>query len=147
MKNVVIIGGGPAGLAAAYEFYKQKKTKDFSIIVLEASDQLGGISKTITFKNHKFDLGGHRFYTKYPEIDRFYSHFLGKDMLKRQRLSRIYYQKKFFDYPLSLPNALSNLGLFTSINIGWSWLYRQLFPYKQEDTFNTWVSNSISHKN
>jgi protoporphyrinogen oxidase len=145
-KKVLIIGAGPAGLAAAYEFLKQNKLSDFQVSVFEADSQVGGLAKTIEHKGFRFDLGGHRFYTKYPEIDKFYSSFLKKDMLERDRLSRIYYQKKFFDYPLNVKNALSNLGLGVSVEILISWLARQFKKYPEEKTFDTWVSNRFGDK-
>lgn len=141
MKKVLIIGAGPAGLAAAYEFLKLKKLDRFQIEIYEAEDQVGGLSKTLNYKGFRFDLGGHRFYTKFSEIESFYKNFLRKDMLKRSRLSRIYYRKKFYNYPLSASNALRNLGFTQSTKIVYSWLSRQLNRHKSERTFDEWVSN------
>lgn len=140
-KKVVIIGAGPAGLATAYEFVKQKKTQDFELIIFEMDNQVGGLAKTLEYKGYRFDIGGHRFYTKFKQIDDFYKKFLGKDMLKRTRLSRIYYNGKFYDYPLSAANALKNLGIRQSIKICISWLGRQIKKHKSEKTFDEWVSN------
>lgn len=140
-KKILIIGAGPAGLAVAYEIVKQKHSKDFDIKIFEMDKTVGGISKTLNLDGYRFDLGGHRFYTKFPEIEKFYKSFLGKDMLQRERLSRIYYQRKFFDYPLSAINALTNLGLASSTKILISWFKRQFHRYKTESTFEQWVSN------
>ena len=140
-KKVAIIGAGPAGLAAAYEFYKQKKLKDFNVEVFESDSQVGGISKTLLYKGYRFDLGGHRFYSKFNEINNFYKDFLGKNMLKRKRLSRIYYNNKFYNYPLSARNVFSNLGFSKSFIITISWLFRRLNQYENEKTYDKWVSN------
>lgn len=140
-KTVVIIGAGPAGLATAYEFVKQQKTNDFRIILFEKETSVGGISKTLDYKGYKFDIGGHRFYTKFPEINAFYQEYLGKDMLVRKRLSRIYYGNKFYSYPLSAGEALRNLGIMRTGKIILSWLKRQIIPFPEEKNFDQWVSN------
>lgn len=140
-KTVVIIGAGPAGLATAYEFVKQQKTSDFRIILFEKDASVGGISKTLDYKGYKFDIGGHRFYTKFPEINAFYQEYLGKDMLVRKRLSRIYYGNKFYSYPLSAGEALRNLGIMRTGKIILSWLKRQIIPFPEEKNFDQWVSN------
>ena len=145
MKRIIIIGAGPAGLAAAYELCRTKDSK-LSISLFETDDQVGGISKTLQYKGYRFDLGGHRFYTKIQEIDQFYKSFLGKNLLKRKRLSRIYYEKKFYDYPLTFMNALTNLGFLRSVEIVLSWFYRQLNRYKMEKTFDKWISNRFGDK-
>lgn len=145
-KKVVIVGAGPAGLGAAYEFIMKKKLADFEISIFEADSQVGGIAKTLSYKGYRFDLGGHRFYTKYPEIDKFYQSFLGKNMLTRKRLSRIYFDKKLFIYPLSASNALKNLGLTRSIEITLSWLFRQFHKHNKEEKFDEWVSNRFGDK-
>lgn len=139
-KVVAIIGAGPAGLAAGCEFVTQNQQKKFKIYIFEMSNKVGGIAKTLEYKGYKFDIGGHRFYTKFSEIKRFYQEFLGSDFLKRDRLSRIYYGKKFYSYPISAPEALANLGIKTTIKIVASWFKRQIFPYNEEN-FSTWVSN------
>ncbi len=145
-KKVIIIGAGPAGLATAYEFLKKRKLDEYDIHIFECSDQVGGISKTLDFQGYRFDLGGHRFYTKFPEIKKFYENFLEKDMLRRKRLSRIYYNQLFFDYPLSAGNALNNLGIIASIQIVFSWLSRQLHKHSEEKTFDQWVSNRFGDR-
>lgn len=144
--KVVIIGAGPAGLATAYELIRNDKQKRFEILILESDFQVGGLSKTIEYKGYRFDLGGHRFYTKFPEINTFYKTFLSKQMLIRKRLSRIYYRGKFYNYPLSAMNALKNLGLQESLNIFSSWAIRQFKKYPDEKTFNAWVANRFGDK-
>lgn len=145
-KKVAIIGAGPAGLAVAYEFITKNKLKEYEIEIYESDSQVGGISKTLKFKGYRFDLGGHRFYTKYKEIDKFYKNILGSEMLIRERLSRIFFEKKFYNYPLSASNVLNNLGLLRSIKLGLSWLFRSLNKYKDEKTFDKWVSNRFGDK-
>jgi protoporphyrinogen oxidase len=144
MKNnpVVIIGAGPAGLAAAYELTRQ----DIRPIVFEKSDQVGGIARTETYKGYHFDIGGHRFYTKIKTIDRLWREMLGKDFCKVSRLSRIYYQDRFFDYPLRVFNALSNMGILESVLITLSYFQAQFSPNREEKTFEQWVSNRFGRR-
>ena len=101
-KEIVIIGAGPAGLTAAYELEKLG-TKP---VVLEADNQVGGISRTVLVDGWRFDIGGHRFFTKVPRVEQFWHEILGQeDFLLRPRISRIYYKEKFYDYPLRAFNA------------------------------------------
>jgi protoporphyrinogen oxidase len=106
--QVVVIGAGPAGLTAAYELAKH----DISSTVLESDDMVGGISRTVERDGWRFDLGGHRFFTKVAPVEAFWHEILpDEDFLQRPRMSRIYYDGKFFDYPLKASNALKNLGI------------------------------------
>jgi protoporphyrinogen oxidase len=136
---VVIIGGGPAGLTAAYELVK----RDIQPIILEQSDKVGGISRTETYKGYRFDIGGHRFFTKVIEVQRFWHEILGDKFIKVPRLSRIYYDGKFYNYPLSLLNTLQNLGFTTSAMVLLSYLKAKLkariFPQPQPETFEEWA--------
>ena len=91
------------------------------------------------YKGYLFDIGGHRFFSKMQIINDIWDEILQEDMLVRRRLSRIYYNKKFFHYPLKPFNALFGLGFFTSIQVLSSYFYSQVFPQKQEDNFETWV--------
>ena len=136
-RRFVIIGGGPAGLTAAYELAKL----GFAPIVVEKLDIVGGLARTATYKGFHFDIGGHRFFTKAPEIDKLWRELLPNDFLRRPRLSRIYYKGKFFHYPLRPLNALAGLGLLQSLLVVLSYVRWQLFPYRQEDTFEQWVTN------
>lgn len=136
-KKVVVIGGGPAGLTASY----QLSNAGIESIVLEKDQTVGGISKTVNYKNYYFDIGGHRFFTKIDAVDDMWQEVLRDDFLQRKRLSRIYYDKKFFYYPLRPFNALLGLGLWNSFLILTSYLRAKLAPSKQEDTFEQWVSN------
>ncbi|NEO51403.1 MAG: NAD(P)-binding protein, partial [Moorea sp. SIO4A3] len=110
---VVITGAGPAGLTAAYDLVKQ----GIKPIVLEKSNKVGGIARTEVYKGYRFDIGGHRFYTKVEAAHQRWQEVLGQDFIKVPRMSRIYYQGKFYDYPLSIFNTLSNLGIINSLVI------------------------------
>jgi len=140
--KVVIFGAGPAGLTAAYEACKNR----FEPIVFEKDKDVGGISKTINYKNYLFDIGGHRFFTKYDEVKRIWNEILGGDFLTRPRLSRIYYNNKFFYYPLKPLNALTNLGLANSFLVVMSYFYSQLNPYRDVTNFEQWVSNKFGKR-
>src|SRR5215213_6718836 len=94
--KVVIIGAGPAGLSAAYELIKNGVPS----IILEADFVVGGISRTVEYKGYRFDIGGHRFFTKVSLINRIWHEVLGNDFITQDRISRIYYQRKFYNYPL-----------------------------------------------
>ena len=103
---IVIIGAGPAGLAAANEAVR----RDLRPIVLEKAEKVGGLARTETYKGYRFDVGGHRFFTKSREVDAMWHEILREDFLTRPRMSRIYYRNKFFNYPLKPLNALLGLG-------------------------------------
>src|SRR5437868_12022588 len=107
--SVVVIGAGPAGLTAAYQLMKAGHAR--AVTILEADDTVGGISRTVERDGWRFDIGGHRFFTKVPEVEAFWHTVLPEeDFLVRPRLSRIYYGGKFYDYPLRAWNAFANLG-------------------------------------
>ena len=140
--RMVVIGGGPAGLTAALEAAKQGVTP----LVLEKDDKVGGIARTDQYKGYHFDMGGHRFFTKNKEVQALWREIMGNEFLRRPRLSRIYYQKKFFHYPLKPFNALAGLGIVQSILIGFSYIKWQLFPFPQEETFEQWVTNRFGRR-
>lgn len=142
-KKVVIIGAGPAGLTAAYQLCKENVPS----VVLEKDDVVGGISRTVNYKGYLFDIGGHRFFTKVKAVDEMWREVLGeKKFLKRSRLSRIYYDKKFFFYPLKATNALLGLGIWNSFLLFGSYVKAQVFPVKPEKTFEDWVSNRFGKR-
>ena len=116
------------------------------VTVLEKDRLVGGIARTDVYKGYRFDIGGHRFFTKIGEVEKFWYDLCGQDFITRPRISRIFYQGKFFDYPLKAFNALSNLGLFTSLEVVLSYGLSKLFPYEKEDTFEEWVSNRFGKK-
>ena len=141
-KSVVIIGAGPAGLTAAVEASRL----GLPVTVLEKDRLVGGIARTEQYKGYAFDIGGHRFFTKLGEVEQFWREICGDDFLLRPRISRIFYEGKFYDYPLKPFQALANLGLFTSAQVALSYLAAQAFPYPREDTFEEWVSNRFGRR-
>jgi len=141
-KSVVIIGAGPAGLTAAYELSKS----GVPAVVLEADSTVGGIARTVNYKGYLFDIGGHRFFTKWEEVNQIWTEILGDKFLLRPRLSRIYYRKKFFSYPLEVKNALFGLGLIESVRIAASYLHSQLRPIPREENLEQWVSNRFGRR-
>ena len=140
---VVIIGAGPAGLTAAYELSAHNCK---SLVVEKDSKYVGGLAKTMRFKGFRFDIGGHRFFSKNREIENLWTEILGKEMLVKKRLSRIFYKKKFFDYPLKPLNALKNLGVWVSITVCLSYIWVRFFPIKNERSFEDWVTNRFGKK-
>ncbi len=141
-KKIVVIGGGPAGLTAAYSLCK----KGIESVVLEKDDVVGGLSRTVNYSGYLFDIGGHRFFTKVKAVEDIWREVLGDDLLKRKRLSRIYFDGKYFNYPLRPFNALTGLGLWNSVLILKSYLKRQLSPEIPEDNFEQWVSNRFGER-
>ncbi|MEO6809162.1 MAG: NAD(P)-binding protein, partial [Isosphaeraceae bacterium] len=136
--ETVIAGGGPAGLTAAYELTKHGG----SCVVLEADPNLvGGISRTDQYKGYRFDIGGHRFFSKSDEVNRLWHEILGDQFVTRSRLSRIYYDRKFFHYPLKPANALLNLGIWRSVQCVASYLKARLRPIRPERSVEDWVVN------
>lgn len=134
----VVIGAGPAGLTAAIEFNKRGR----SCVVLEADEVVGGISRTVEREGWRFDIGGHRFFTKVGRVDEFWHSILSDDeFLRRPRLSRIYYNKKFFDYPLKAMNALGGLGVIESIRCVLSYVWVRIRPPKDTSTFEGWTAS------
>src|SRR5262249_50304916 len=141
-KRVVVIGAGPAGLTAAFELSKAGVRS----VVLEKDSVVGGISRTVTYRDYHFDIGGHRFFTKVKPVQDMWQEGLQHDFLRCQRLSRIYYNKKFFFYPLKPLNALGNLGILNAILIVLSYIRAQLWPTKPEVNVEQWVSNRFGYR-
>ncbi|MFN8036694.1 MAG: NAD(P)/FAD-dependent oxidoreductase [Acidimicrobiia bacterium] len=130
--NVVIIGAGPAGLTAAYMLSK----RGVASTVLEADHVVGGISRTVEMDGWRFDIGGHRFFTKVKPVDDLWFEILGKDeFLQRPRMSRIFYEGKLYDYPLVPMKALKNLGFVEAVKCVLSYLWVRLRPPKDQSNF------------
>jgi protoporphyrinogen oxidase len=142
MSNAVIIGAGPAGLTAAYELSKL----GMGSTVLEADKQVGGLSRTVNYRGYRFDIGGHRFFTKVPLINELWKEMLGEDFLLRPRLSRIHYKGHFYDYPLKATNALAGLGPIEALLVGLSFSKAKLFPHAEETNLEQWVANRFGHR-
>ena len=136
--SVAIIGGGPAGLTAAYCLLKRGGDRP---IVLEESSQVGGIARTEVYKGYRFDIGGHRFFTKVEPVEKLWKEVLPNDFLRRPRMSRIYYRGKYFSYPLKVFNALNNMGIYESARIMLSYLKWKVRPHTEEENFEQWVTN------
>ena len=173
MKKVLIIGAGPAGLTAAYELLD--RSNDYEVVVLEESSAMGGISRTVNYKGNRMDMGGHRFFSKVPEVNEWWEKMLptqgsmpfddirlgrtsttvknGPDpekedrvMLRRNRLSRIYYNSKFFDYPISLKfETIKNMGFGTTMAVGFSYL-KTLFYKRKEKSLEDFYINRFGKK-
>jgi protoporphyrinogen oxidase len=139
---IAIIGGGPAGLTAAYQLIQA----GYSPIVFEQSDKVGGISRTEYYNGYRLDIGGHRFYTQVAEVEKLWHEIMGDDFEKVQRLSRIYYRGKYFKYPLEFFDALKQVGMIESVQILISYLYAQILPNPIEETFEQWVSNRFGKR-
>lgn len=168
MKKVVIIGAGPAGITAAYELLD--KSKDFEITILEECNEIGGISKTVNHNGNRMDLGGHRFFSKDTEVTNWWNNLMPMQgepayddiktqrklelhkggpnpekedivMLKRRRISRIYYKKKFFDYPVKMNiNTILNMGIFTTIKAGFSYIWSTLKKLPETSLENFYIN-------
>ncbi len=168
MKKVLIIGAGPAGLTAAYELLQQKE--QYEVVVFEESEKFGGISRTVDYKGNRMDMGGHRFFSKVPEVNAWWDKLLprqgapasddlqldrqvtlmkgGPDpeqtdrvMLRRNRVSRIFFNSRFFDYPISLkPETFVNMGLGTTIVVGFSYIKARLFPRKENSLEDFYIN-------
>jgi protoporphyrinogen oxidase len=137
MYEILIIGAGPAGLTAAWEAEKH----GIKTLILESDKEIGGISRTVEKNGWRFDIGGHRFFTKVDEVYKIWDEILDKeDFLMRPRMSRIYYKNKFYDYPLKASNALFNLGIIEAIRCVLSYFYVRLNPPKNQDNFENWVA-------
>ncbi len=141
--NVLCIGAGPAGLTAAYKLAQQ----GIRVSVLEKdASYVGGISRTVWHDGFGIDIGGHRFFSKSAEINAFWQEILGKDFLLRPRKSRIYFDGKFYPYPLELRTTLDNLGIIESGLCVLSYLKRVLLPHPQANNFESWVSNQFGDR-
>lgn len=140
--HTVIIGAGPAGLTAAYLLAKA----GHRVTVLEGSDMVGGISQTAQYRGFRFDIGGHRFFTKIQPVQDLWEEILGDDFISVPRMSRIHYDGKYFDYPLKAANALQGLGILNAIRIVWSYVEARLRPSPVEENFEQWVSNRFGRR-
>ena len=129
-------------MTAAYELAKA----GIKPIVLEMGARVGGIARTEVFNGYRMDIGGHRFFTKVPEVEAFWHEVLGDDFLMRPRLSRIYYNRKFILYPLRFGDALSKLGVWQSFLVLMSYFRSKILPYRHENTFEEWVSNRFGKR-
>ena len=139
---VVVLGGGPAGLTAGYLLAKQGKP----VVVLESTDMLGGIARTEVRDGYRFDLGGHRFFTKVKEVDDLWHEIMKEEFLKRPRQSRIYWNDKFLEYPLRGHGRDQEARPGRADPLWLSYLWAAVKPKGREDTFEEWVSNRFGKR-
>jgi len=138
-----VIGGGPAGLTAAFE----AQSAGFKTVVLEKDGRyLGGLARTVVYQGYRFDIGGHRFFTKNDDVARWWQARLPDEFISVKRSSRIFYRRRFFDYPLRPWNALTNLGPLTSLACVASYFWARCFPRKPERSFEDWVINRFGQR-
>ncbi len=140
--RVVVVGAGPAGLTAAYLLAKA----GHQVTILEGDDTVGGISRTAQYRGFRFDIGGHRFFTKIVPVQELWEEILGEEFINVPRLSRIHYDGKYFDYPLKAMNALSGLGIINAIRIVFSYVQARLKPSPVEENFEQWVTNRFGDR-
>ncbi len=156
-KRVVIIGAGPAGLTAAWELCRRSDTE---VIVIEQDNTVGGISRTVRYKGNCMDLGGHRYFSKSDTVTKWWQELMpmadeaaqnavdnNDVMLLRNRLSRIYFLRRFFDYPISLSwQTMRNLGLRRLVRIGLSYVRIRLFPIREERSLEDFYINRFGRE-
>ncbi|MDQ8046335.1 MAG: NAD(P)/FAD-dependent oxidoreductase [Solirubrobacteraceae bacterium] len=142
-KPTLVLGGGPAGLTAGYQLVKANR----SVRVFEGEDQVGGIAMTVERDGYRFDLGGHRFFTKNQEVDDLWHEIMGGEFLKRPRQSRIYWNKKFLEYPLEGTDVIKKLGPVELFRAGMSYLKAAIFNKKgNEKSLEEWVINRFGKR-
>ena len=141
-RPVAALGGGPAGLTAGYLLARQGRP----VIVFEAEDQVGGIAKTEVRDGYRFDLGGHRFFTKSKEVDDLWHEVMKEEFLKRPRMSRIFWNGKFLDYPLDGMDVVRKLGPVELVRSGLSYLWAAMKPKGKEENLEQWVSNRFGKR-
>ena len=140
--GTAILGGGPAGLTAAYLLGRRGRPG----AVFEADGTVGGIAKTVEFNGYRFDLGGHRFFTKLRPVEQLWNEMLGADFLTRPRLSRIYYRGKFFAYPIRAKDVVSRLGIVESTRCALSYLWASRRRNDEAETFEEWVTTRFGRR-
>src|SRR5436853_2385014 len=141
-KPTLVLGAGPAGLTAGYLLAKQ----GYPVIVLEAHEKVGGLAMTEERDGYRFDLGGHRFFTKAIEVDMLWHEVLGDEFLLRPRMSRIYWNNRFLDYPLRGPDVIKKLGPIELTRCMASYLRAALLPKRQEESLEDWVTNRFGRR-
>jgi len=140
--QTLVLGAGPAGLTAGYLLGDAGR----AVTILEAEDQVGGLAKTVEIDGYRFDLGGHRFFTKAAEVDALWHDVLGEEFLLRPRMSRIYWNKRFLDYPLRGPDVIRKLGPVELARCMASYLRAAARPTKDEDSLEEWVTNRFGRR-
>ncbi|MFT5311504.1 MAG: protoporphyrinogen oxidase, partial [Bacteroidia bacterium] len=139
--KVIIIGAGPAGLSCAYELVKQ----GVEVHIYEASEHVGGMSRSFDLWGQRVDMGPHRFFSKEEHVNRFFSEIVKDNYTTVNRLTRIHYKGRFFEYPLKLSNVLANLPLPTIVRIVFDYVLQLLRPSGNPKTFEDWVVNRFGN--
>jgi protoporphyrinogen oxidase len=145
MKDAIIVGAGPSGLAAGYEMTKHGA----SVAILERLDRVGGLARTIPHDGCLYDIGPHRFFTKNEEVNQLFVDVVAEDMIRVPRLTRIFYRNNFFNYPLTPLNALFGVGVFSSVAIFLSYLraaVRQRVSPREPENFEQWVTDQFGSR-
>ncbi|MFM1800359.1 MAG: hypothetical protein RLZZ117_2637 [Cyanobacteriota bacterium] len=138
--SVAVIGAGPAGLTASYLLAKGGLCPE---IWESDPTYVGGISRTVVYKGFRFDIGGHRFFSKSSEIEDLWTEIMPTDMIVRDRLSRIFYKKKYYQYPLEAAEVIDNLGKREALLCVGSYLKRKIRPVKNVNNLEDWVTNQF----
>jgi protoporphyrinogen oxidase len=141
-QTTLVLGGGPAGLTAGYLLERSGR----DVVVLEAEDQVGGLAKTVEIDGYRFDLGGHRFFTKVTEVDALWHEILGDEFLRRPRMSRIYWNNRYLDYPLRGADVIKKLGPIELTRCMASYVRAALRRNKVDDSLEDWVSNRFGRR-
>jgi protoporphyrinogen oxidase len=145
--RIAIIGAGPAGITAAYKLSGEiEKGRVSQLDVYEISAYIGGLSKSLEIWEQTVDLGPHRFFSHDPKINKLWLEVVGKDYDIVNRQTRIFYKNTFFDYPIQASNALKGLGISEAIRCVLSYTFQLFFPFKNADTFESWVSNRFGKR-
>ena len=141
-KPTVVLGAGPAGLTAGYLLAK----RGLPVIVLESENQVGGLAKTVERDGYRFDLGGHRFFTKSKEVEHLWHEVMKDEFLLRPRMSRIYSHRKSLDYPLRGPDVIRKLGPVELARVMASYIKAKIRPIKPEESLEDWVTNRFGRR-
>ena len=141
--NILIIGAGPAGLTCGYQISKSKK---YNCKIVEITNTVGGMARSINLFDRIVDIGPHRFFSNDIRINKLWLEVIEDEYKMVNRLTRIYYKKKFFNYPLKPFNALFNLGVITSVLCFFSYLKYLIFPKKDTSYFSNWITNRFGFK-
>ena len=141
-ESVIIIGAGPAGLTAAYQLIKL----GHPVTLIESTNQVGGMSRSLEMFGQIVDCGPHRFFTSDKIVNDFFQEIVGDNFTVVNRLTRIYYRNRFFDYPLKIGNVIRNISIFELAHILFSYFWIRVFPNKSIKTFEEWVTNKFGEK-
>lgn len=142
-EKIVLLGAGLAGLSAGYFLVRN----GYKVVIIEKEKQVGGLAKTIKYQGYRFDLGGHRWFSKSKEVNKFIKKIVGKDLVEVRRVSRIIVKDKFYDYPIKMKNVLKNFGPIKSFGVFLDYLYYKLNQHKLDKaTFEGWIKSQFGNQ-